>query len=112
MDRVVGEANQRPYVEISRNVSRERLEDLLGTHRYGLNLKPDEHFGISVAEYVAAGMIAFAPDGGGQRDIFDGRSDRLFDSMSAPSTASRRVSRARITRRSRETDSKQQSTTP
>ena len=80
-DRVAGAVEQRSHVVFERDVPRERLEHLLRTHRYGLNLKPDEHFGMSVAEYVSAGMIAFAPDGGGQRDILDGRSDRLFDSV-------------------------------
>lgn len=80
VDRVASAAGERSHVEFERDVSRDRLEDLLRTHRYGLNLKPDEHFGMSVAEYVSAGMIAFAPDGGGQRRILEGRSDRLFDS--------------------------------
>jgi glycosyltransferase involved in cell wall biosynthesis len=57
------------------------LETLLCTHRYGLNTKHEEHFGMSVAEYVAAGMVAFAPDSGGQREILDERGDRLFDSV-------------------------------
>jgi hypothetical protein len=35
---------------------------------------------MAVAEYVAAGMVAFAPDAGGQREILDGRPDRLFAS--------------------------------
>jgi hypothetical protein len=35
---------------------------------------------MAVAEYVAAGMVAFAPDAGGQREVLAGRSDRLFDS--------------------------------
>ncbi|WP_135666156.1 glycosyltransferase family 4 protein [Halorhabdus rudnickae] len=82
-DRVAAAVDQRSYVDLERDVSRDRLETLLRTHRYGLNLKPDEHFGMSVAEYVSAGMIAFAPDGGGQRDILDGRPDRLFDSLAA-----------------------------
>ncbi|MFW5900809.1 MAG: glycosyltransferase, partial [Halodesulfurarchaeum sp.] len=81
--RIASVADQRAYVTLERDVSRERLEALLGTHRYGLNLKWDEHFGMSVAEYVKAGMIAFAPDGGGQREILDGRSDRLFESIPA-----------------------------
>jgi glycosyltransferase involved in cell wall biosynthesis len=80
-DRVAAAAGKRSHVILERDVSRERLETLLRTHRYGLNLKPDEHFGMSVAEYVSAGMIAFAPDGGGQREILDGRADRLFDSV-------------------------------
>ena len=32
---------------------------------------------MSVAEYVAAGMMAFAPDSGGQREIL-GHDDRLL----------------------------------
>jgi glycosyltransferase involved in cell wall biosynthesis len=80
-DRVAAAAARRPYVGLERDVSRERLEELLCTHRYGLNTKPEEHFGMSVAEYVAAGMVAFAPDSGGQREILDGREDRLFASV-------------------------------
>jgi len=75
-------ADQRPYVTVERDVSRARLEELLCTHKYGLNLKPEEHFGMSVAEYVASGMVAFAPDSGGQKEILDGREDRLFGSVS------------------------------
>jgi glycosyltransferase involved in cell wall biosynthesis len=80
--RIATAAAERPYVTIERDVTRARLERLLCTHRYGLNTKPEEHFGMSVAEYVAAGMVAFAPDSGGQREILDGREDRLFDSVS------------------------------
>jgi glycosyltransferase involved in cell wall biosynthesis len=79
--RVAAAARERPYVSLERDVSRDRLERLLCSHKYGLNLKVEEHFGMSVAEYVAAGMVAFAPDGGGQRDVLDGRQDRLFDSV-------------------------------
>jgi hypothetical protein len=44
-------------------------------------MKDEEHFGMSVAEYVAAGMVAFAPGSGGQREVLRGREDRLFDSL-------------------------------
>ena len=80
--RVESAAAGRPYVTVERDVSRARLETVLCTHKYGVNLKPEEHFGMSVAEYVAAGMVAFAPDSGGQREILDGRADRLFGSIS------------------------------
>jgi glycosyltransferase involved in cell wall biosynthesis len=80
-ERVEAAASERSYVSVERDVSRARLEDLLCTHRYGLNTKPEEHFGMSLAEYVAAGMAAFAPASGGQRDVLDGREDRLFDSV-------------------------------
>lgn len=81
VDQVADAAAQRTYVDFERDVSRNRLEELLCSHRYGLNLKWNEHFGMSVAEYVAAGMIAFAPDKGGQRAILNERPDRLFDSI-------------------------------
>ena len=74
-------AAERPYVAVERDAPRARLEELLCTHKYGLNCKPEEHFGMSVAEYVASGMVAFAPDSGGQREILDGRNDRLFGSV-------------------------------
>jgi glycosyltransferase involved in cell wall biosynthesis len=80
-DRVAAVANQRSYVHLERDVTRERLEHLLGRHKFGLNTKPAEHFGMALAEYVAAGMIAFAPDSGGQRDVLQGRADRLFGSI-------------------------------
>ena len=78
--RVTAAAADRPYVHLDRDAPRERVTELLATHRYGLNCKPEEHFGMAVAEYVAAGMVAFAPDAGGQREVLAGRSDRLFDS--------------------------------
>jgi glycosyltransferase involved in cell wall biosynthesis len=78
--RVAAAAADRPYVHLERDVPRDRVETLLETHRYGLNCKPTEHFGMAVAEYVAAGMVAFAPDAGGQREVLANRTDRLFDS--------------------------------
>ena len=79
--RIESAAAERPYVTVERDVSRARLEEVLCTHKYGLNCKPEEHFGMSVAEYVAAGMVAFAPDSGGQREVLGGREDRLFGSV-------------------------------
>jgi glycosyltransferase involved in cell wall biosynthesis len=78
--RVAAAAADRDYVHLDRDAPRERVEELLATHRYGLNCKPEEHFGMAVAEYVAAGMVAFAPDAGGQREVLDGRPERLFTS--------------------------------
>lgn len=79
--RVTAAANERPHVSLERDVSRDQLEHLLCTHKYGLNMKDREHFGMSVAEYCAAGMVAFAPASGGQQEILDNRSNRLFDSL-------------------------------
>lgn len=81
VEQITTAVSERPYVSLERNVSRNRLERLLCTHKYGLNMKSEEHFGMSVAEYGAAGMVAFAHASGGQREILDNRSDRLFDSL-------------------------------
>lgn len=80
-ERVAAAADARPYVSLERDVSRARLERLLCAHKYGANMKEREHFGMSVAEYVAAGMVAFAPASGGQREVLGRRDDRLFDSI-------------------------------
>jgi Glycosyltransferase len=78
--RVESAVADRPYATLHRDVSRDRLEELLTSIKYGLSGKPGEHFGMAVAEFVAAGMVAFAPDSGGQRDVLDGDPDRLYDS--------------------------------
>ncbi|MGM0399618.1 MAG: glycosyltransferase [Halobacteriota archaeon] len=80
---ITAAAEKRSHVHLETDVSRRRIHDLLCSHRYGLNVKADEHFGMSVAEYVAAGMVAFAPAQGGQQAILRDRQDRLFDSIPA-----------------------------
>lgn len=77
--RVSRAADERASVTLETDVSRSRVERLLATHRYGLNTKPNEHFGMAVAEFVAAGMLAFAPDNGGQREVLAQDDDLLFD---------------------------------
>ncbi|MFW6265724.1 MAG: glycosyltransferase, partial [Halanaeroarchaeum sp.] len=81
--RIAEVASKRSYVHLETDVSRRRIQDLLCSHRYGLNVKSEEHFGMAVAEYVAAGMVAFAPAAGGQRAILRDREDRLFRSVPA-----------------------------
>jgi len=78
--RVESAVADRPHATLHGEVSRDRLEELLTSTKYGLSAKPGEHFGMAVAEFVAAGMVAFAPDSGGQRDVLDGDPDRLYDS--------------------------------
>jgi len=90
VEQVEAAARDRSYVTLEREVSRERLEHLLGSHRYGLNTKRREHFGMALAECVAAGMLTFAPDSGGQRDVV-GDERRLFTSLD---DAAARIARA------------------
>lgn len=47
----------------------ERKRKLLAGHRFAMNARPFEPFGISVAEMVKAGCVTFAPDGGGQAEV-------------------------------------------
>ncbi|MFW5918241.1 MAG: glycosyltransferase, partial [Haloferacaceae archaeon] len=91
--RVASAAAGRPYVHLERDVPRDRLERLLAGHRFGLTAKEHEHFGMALAEYVAAGMVAFAPDSGGQRDVLDGRADRLYGSIEEAATLLARAAR-------------------
>jgi glycosyltransferase involved in cell wall biosynthesis len=81
VERVRAAAAARPHVRLETDASRERVTELLGSHKYGLNAKPDEHFGMAVAEYVAAGMAVVAPNAGGQREVLDGDPDSLYDSV-------------------------------
>jgi glycosyltransferase involved in cell wall biosynthesis len=74
-------AAARSYVTVETDATRERVEELLGRYRYGLNTKPREHFGMAVAEYVAAGMLPFAPADGGQADVLAGDERLLFDGI-------------------------------
>lgn len=63
---------ERGYVTLEGAVSRNRLVNLLETHRYGLHGRQFEHFGIAVAEMIAAGMVPFVPDSGGQVEVVGG----------------------------------------
>jgi len=57
------------WIYLEGKVSRERIVNLLSSHRYALHGMPNEHFGIAIAEMVAAGTVPFIPNGGGQREV-------------------------------------------
>lgn len=78
VERVERASAARAHVTLETDVDRDRVLDLLGRYRYGLNMKRTEHFGMAVAEYVAAGMLPFAPDDGGQVDVLAGDGRLLF----------------------------------
>eukprot|EP00048_Salpingoeca_helianthica_P016623 m.233338 g.233338 ORF g.233338 m.233338 type:complete len:483 (+) comp19067_c0_seq1:610-2058(+) len=54
-------------VEVWVNAPIDGLRKLLGSGLVGLHTMCDEHFGIGIVEYMAAGMIALAHDSGGPR---------------------------------------------
>jgi hypothetical protein len=58
----------------------EALHEMLRTHRYGINGARTEQFGIAIAEMVAAGMVPFVPNSGGQRELVNEDPAVMFDS--------------------------------
>ena len=85
--RLVGK--NRAWVYLEENITREQLVQLLTKHKFGIHGMKNEHFGIAVAEMVQAGMIVFAPNGGGQVEIV-GNGELLYDS---PKDALRKIKR-------------------
>lgn len=66
------------WVEILGEVPRERLDELVLGHRYGIHAMEDEHFGIAVAELVRGGCIVFAHASGGPAEILAGCPQLLY----------------------------------
>jgi glycosyltransferase involved in cell wall biosynthesis len=69
-----------PWIQFRQNLSREELQALLASHRYGIHAMREEHFGMAAAEMVRAGMIVWVPRGGGQMEIVGDEPALLFDS--------------------------------
>jgi len=71
VERVRDAAVTRDWIHFEGEVSRDRIRELLTSHKYALHGMPNEHFGIAVAEMVAAGTVPFVPDDGGQREVVE-----------------------------------------
>jgi glycosyltransferase involved in cell wall biosynthesis len=67
------------WVHLDGPVSGDEKTRCLVSHRYGISARPNEPFGISIAELVNAGAIVWVPNGGGQREIVD-CSELVYDS--------------------------------
>ncbi len=74
-------ADDRDYVLLEGEIPRSRLVDLACSHRYGIHGKQYEHFGMAVAELVAAGAVTFVPETGGQHAVVRDRPELLYDSV-------------------------------
>lgn len=57
------------WLTFQRNLSRNALQRLLASHRYGIHGMREEHFGMAPAEMAQSGMIVWVPNGGGQVEI-------------------------------------------
>lgn len=76
------------FVTLHGSIPRDDLNALLGSVRYGLHTKRYEHFGMAVAEMVAAGMLPFVPASGGQVEIVGNIDDLMY---SAPEDAIEKI---------------------
>jgi len=73
--------NENDWITLEGRVERKELVKLLERHRWAVHSKPYEHFGIVVAEYVAAGMIPFVPNSGGQVEIVNEKNNLCYNSI-------------------------------
>jgi glycosyltransferase involved in cell wall biosynthesis len=69
------------YIYLEERLPRQKLIDLICSHRYGIHGKKKEHFGMAVAELVAGGTLPFVPNGGGQCEIVNNIEDLLYDDI-------------------------------
>jgi glycosyltransferase involved in cell wall biosynthesis len=71
-DRLRARARQADWLHVEGRVGRDRLVSLLEAHRYAIHGRRYEHFGIAVAEALAAGCLPFVHASGGQQEIVAG----------------------------------------
>lgn len=81
-EEVTSVVDERSYIELEGELPREDLVELLCTHRYGIQGKEYEHFGMAVAELAAGGALPFVPNNGGQHAIVRDEQRLLYESVS------------------------------
>ncbi len=64
-------SRHRDWVFLEGRVAGKTKRELMARHRFGINGRKSEPFGIAVAELVKAGCLTFVPNGGGQTEIVD-----------------------------------------
>lgn len=57
------------WVDLVFDFSREQLQQLMRTHRYGIHGMQGEHYGMAVAELLLGGCLTMVHDSGGQVEI-------------------------------------------
>lgn len=80
-ERIADAVRRRPYVQLHTSLSRSQLAELLDKHQFGLHMMRNEHFGMSVAEMVAGGMLVYAHRSAGPIEILSDVSPTLFDDV-------------------------------
>lgn len=72
-------AEEHEFVTLEGPMHGEPLREMLRGHKYGINGARSEQFGMAIAEMVAAGMIPFVPNSGGQRELVNENPAVMFD---------------------------------
>ena len=72
-------AQNKEWVTLHENISREQLAELASRQRYGIHAAKTEHFGIAVAEMVRAGCVPIVHNSGGQVEIVGNDPLLIFD---------------------------------
>jgi len=80
-EKVKDKSKMRDYIQLEGYVTRSDLINMIENHKYGLHGRPNEHFGIGVAELVAGGAIPFVPNGGGQVEIVNNRPELQYKNV-------------------------------
>jgi glycosyltransferase involved in cell wall biosynthesis len=74
-----GLAGESSWIFWEGQVDRDKFNELLRTHRYGIHVRENEHFGIGVAEMLRAGCLPFVPASGGPVEIVGDNRGLTFD---------------------------------
>jgi glycosyltransferase involved in cell wall biosynthesis len=67
------------WITLNEDLSREKVLNVLTTHKYGIHGMPREHLGLTVAEMVKAGNIVFVPNDGGQVEIVGNNPNLVYE---------------------------------
>ena len=71
VEKVKSMAAARPWIELAGGVYGDAKSDFLQGATYAIHAERDEAFGISVTEYLKAGVIPIVPDEGGTAEVVD-----------------------------------------
>lgn len=80
LDQVKDIAKDNEWLCLEGKLPRDELIRMLTIHRYGIHGHDAEHFGVGIAEMVAAGVLPFVPAAGGQREIVNNTDGLLYGS--------------------------------
>jgi glycosyltransferase involved in cell wall biosynthesis len=81
-ERVKQKAKATDAVRFDGRISRSKLVMAMSEYRYAIHGKRNEHFGMVVAEFIAAGMLPFVANSGGQTEIIGNNELLTYDKWS------------------------------